>query len=166
MPRGSEVGNIQGTGIPDVGAGRLPTEEHPVIRRLLLVIACTPVIAAAQAAPAAPPPEVYLRAPANGATVARTFTVVFGLRNYGVAPAGVTGVPNTGHFHLIVDVAPPKVGEIIPKDSLNLHYGGGQIEARVTLPPGRHTLRAVLGDFEHKVISRELISKPITVTVK
>ncbi len=137
-----------------------------MIRRLLLVIACTPVIAAAQAASAAPPPEIYLQAPANGATVGRTFTVVFGLRNYGVAPAGVTGVPNAGHFHLIVDAEPPKPGEIIPKDSLNIHYGGGQIEAKVTLPPGKHTLRAVLGDFEHKVISRDLISKPVTVTVR
>jgi hypothetical protein len=137
-----------------------------VIRRLLLAIACTPVIAAAQATPAAPPPEIYLQSPANGATVGKTFTVVFGLRNYGVAPAGVTGVPNTGHFHLLVDAEPLKVGEIIPKDSLNIHYGGGQIEAKVTLPPGKHTLRVVLGDFEHKVISRELISKPITVTVR
>lgn len=137
-----------------------------MIRRLLLAIACAPVVAAAQAAPAAPPPEIYLRAPANGATVGKTFTVVFGLRNYGVAPAGVTGVPNTGHFHLVVDGEPPKPGEIIPKDSLNIHYGGGQIEAKVTLPTGRHTLRAILGDFEHKVISRDLISKPITVTVK
>ena len=139
-----------------------------MIRRLFAIALCLPVVAAAQAAPQspAPPPEVFIRSPASGATVNRTFTVVFGLRNYGVAPAGVTGVPNTGHFHLIVDVAPPAVGEIIPKDSVNIHFGGGQIEARVTLKPGRHTLRAVLGDFEHRVTQKEFISKPITVVVK
>lgn len=139
-----------------------------MIRRLLALALCMPIIAAAQAAPQAPapPPEIFLRSPANGATVAHTFTVVFGLRNYGVAPAGVAGVPNAGHFHVIVDVAPPAVGEVIPKDSVNLHFGGGQIETKITLPPGKHTLRVVLGDFEHKVISKELISKPVTVTVK
>ena len=31
--------------------------------------------------------------------------------------------------------------------------------------PGKHTLRVVLGDFEHKVIAG-LVSKPVTVTVK
>lgn len=139
-----------------------------MIRRLLVLALVLPVGAAAQAAPAqpAPPPEIFLRSPANGATVSRTFTVVFGLRNYGVAPAGVTGVPNTGHFHLVVDVTPPAVGVVIPKDSLNLHFGAGQIETTISLPPGKHTLRVVLGDFEHKVISTALISKPVTVTVK
>ncbi|HVZ48772.1 MAG TPA: DUF4399 domain-containing protein [Gemmatimonadaceae bacterium] len=139
-----------------------------MIRRLLALAAAFPVIAAAQAAPQqpAPPPEVFIRSPADGATVPATFTVVFGLRNYGVAPAGVTGVPNAGHFHLIVDVAPPAVGQIIPKDSVNIHFGGGQIETKVTLKPGKHTLRAVLGDFEHRVTQKEFISKPITVIVK
>ena len=137
-----------------------------MIRRLFALALCLPFVAAAQAAPQPQTPEVFIRSPANGATVSRTFTVVFGLRNYGVAPAGVTGVPNTAHFHLVVDVAPPAVGEIIPKDSVNIHFGGGQIEAKVTLKPGKHTLRAVLGDFEHRVTMQEYISKPITVTVR
>lgn len=137
-----------------------------MIRRLFTIAMFMSVVAVAPAAAqAAPPPEIFIRSPANGATVGKTFTVVFGLRNYGVAPAGVSGVPNTGHFHVIVDVAPPAAGVVIPKDSLNIHFGGGQIEARITLPPGKHTLRAVLGDYEHKVIGG-LISKPITVTVK
>ncbi|MBM4194592.1 MAG: DUF4399 domain-containing protein [Gemmatimonadetes bacterium] len=120
---------------------------------------------AAPAPAAAPKPEIFFRAPANGATVPATFPVVFGLRNYGVAPAGVnaTGV---GHFHVLVNTAAPATGVVIPQDTVNLHFGKGQIETTITLKPGRHTLRLVLGDHEHKVIGPELISAPITVTVR
>ena len=33
------------------------------------------------------------------------------------------------------------------------------------MTPGRHVLRAVLGDYTHKVISMQLVSKPVTITV-
>ena len=138
-----------------------------MIRRLLCLALCAPLVAAAQSAPAtaAPPPEIFFRTPANGATVAPTFDVVFGLKNYGVAPAGVN-INGTGHFHVLIDAAAPAPGIVIPSDSLNRHYGTGVIETRLTLAPGRYTLRVVLGDHEHKVIRPELVSAPITVTVR
>lgn len=141
-----------------------------MIRRLLSLVLFAPFVAAAQSAPAAsaapaPKPEIFFRAPANNATVAQTFDVVFGLRNYGVAPAGINA-SMTGHFHIVIDMDPPAVGALIPKDAMNLHYGTGAIETKVTLPPGRHTLRIVLGDMDHKVISTDLISAPITITVR
>jgi hypothetical protein len=124
-----------------------------------------PTAAYAQASPPAAAPEIYLRVPANNAVVTPTFTVEFGLRNYGVAPATVK-LGNTGHFHLLINVDAPADGVIIPADSLHRHYGAGQIETTLTLAPGTYTLRAVLGDFEHKVINRQLISKPVRITVK
>lgn len=128
-----------------------------------------PVAAEAQQAtpPAAAPPkpEIYLRTPKDGATVRGTFPVEFGLRNYGVAPAGMN-LAGTGHFHILINVEPPPVGTVIPADSLHRHYGGGQIETTLTLAPGTYTLRAVLADHEHKVISRELISAPVRITVR
>jgi hypothetical protein len=127
-----------------------------------------PVGAQATPAPAPPPPaaEIFIREPRNGAVVASTFSVVFGLRNYGVAPAGAN-FPRTGHFHLLIDGAPvPPVGTVVPADSLNRHFGSGVIETRLTLSPGRHRLRAVLADHEHKVIGPELVSKEITITVR
>ena len=140
-----------------------------MIRRALLLAVALPIVAAAQAAaPAqpAPKPEIFLRAPANGATVSSPVTLVFGLRNYGVAPAGVN-VSNTGHFHVIIDGDVPAPGTVIPpNDDHNHHFGTGVIEAKLTLAPGKHTLRVVLGDFEHKVISTDLVSKPVTITVK
>ena len=124
-------------------------------------------LAAQQAAPAAakPAPQIFLRAPRDGAAVPTTFPVEFGLRNYGVAPAGVT-VPNTGHFHILINADVPPVGTIIPTDSLHRHFGAGQIETTLTLAPGTYTLRVVLGDFEHKVISPELVSAPVRITVR
>lgn len=141
---------------------------HGMIRRALFFIACLPLVAAAQGAAAQTPlkPEIFIREPATGATVPPTFTVVFGLRNYGVAPAGIK-VDNTGHFHIIIDGPVPAVGAVIPpNDSIHRHYGTGAIEAKLTLRPGTYTLRLVLADFEHKVIGPDLISAPVTITVK
>lgn len=139
------------------------------MRRAFLLLLSLPSLAAAQAAPAqsAPKPEVFIREPANGATVPQTFSVVFGLRNYGVAPAGIK-VDNTGHFHILIDnaVLPPPGTVIPPNDSTTRHFGTGAIEVRLTLSPGPHTLRAVLADFEHKVIGPELVSAPIRITVR
>jgi hypothetical protein len=121
--------------------------------------------AAPAAAKPAAPPEIYFRAPADGASITGAIPVVFGLRNYGVAPAGVN-VTGAGHFHVLINKEAPANGVVIPTDSLHRHFGTGAIETTLTLAPGRYTLRLVLGDFEHKVINASLVSKPITVTVK
>jgi hypothetical protein len=63
----------------------------------------------------------------------------------GVAPAGVEW-PNTGHHHLLIDVDDSlDPNEPIPQDKKHLHFGAGQTEALIKLPPGKHTLRLVLG---------------------
>lgn len=121
--------------------------------------------AAAPAATAAAP-RIFLRAPADKAVIrGGTVTVVFGLENYGVAPAGVD-FPMTGHFHLLVDTEAPAPGEIIPTSAQHVHYGKGQIQTTIELAPGRHVLRAVLGDHQHRVISTALVSAPVTITVR
>lgn len=119
----------------------------------------------AQARPATPAPQIGFRAPRDNAVVDQTFDLAFGLKNYGVAPAGVN-LPNTGHFHVLINVDPPAPGVVVPADSLHRHFGGGQIETSLTLAPGRYTLRLVLADFEHKVIGPSLISAPIRITVR
>ncbi|MBA3853639.1 MAG: hypothetical protein C0503_04435 [Gemmatimonas sp.] len=139
--------------------------------RLALVLSAlalsAPTLAAQVAAPAAqqPVPEISIREPRDGATVPRTFTLVFGLKNWGVAPASVN-FPRTGHFHVLINTDAGAPGTVIPADSLHRHFGTGAIETTLTLAPGSYTLRAVLGDHEHKVISRELVSAPIRITVR
>jgi hypothetical protein len=83
----------------------------------------------------------------------------------GIAPAGVN-FPNTGHHHLLIDVNEPlDLDKPIPQDKNHLHFGAGQTEARLDLPPGRHTLQLVLGDAKHYPFKPPLVSKRITITV-
>jgi len=117
------------------------------------------------AAPAdTPAPVIGILVPFSGQRVRSPVTVRFRLANYGVAPAG-TNVDRTGHFHLLIDSEAGAPGTVIPADSLHIHYGKGQIEVSVPMKPGRHVLRAVLGDHAHKVISKALISSPLRITV-
>jgi hypothetical protein len=81
-----------------------------------------------------------------------------------VAPAGVDK-PNTGHHHLLIDADPPPMDREIPNDKNHLHFGGGLTEARIELPPGRHTLQLLFADAEHVPHNPPLLSNKITVIV-
>jgi len=108
--------------------------------------------------------KAYIISPKNGDTVAETFTIKFGLKGMGVAPAGVNK-PKTGHHHLLIDAKVlPKPG--VPMGSDVKHFGGGQTETTVTLPKGEHTLQLVLGDMSHIPHEPMVVSKKITITVK
>ena len=80
-------------------------------------------------------PSVSLLEPANGATVGTTFKVVFGVNGMKVAPAGDI-VANSGHNHLLINKTPVAAGQSVPFDDQHRHFGTGQTEAMITLPPG------------------------------
>jgi hypothetical protein len=126
---------------------------------------CTLLIA--QQFPRMAAPEgasVYIVSPENGATVDRTFTIVFGLAGMGVAPAGIE-MPNTGHHHLLINVDPlPDMSAPLGADVM--HFGLGQTEATITLEPGQHTLQLVLGDHLHIPHNPPVMSEKITITVR
>jgi len=110
--------------------------------------------------------EVYIIAPANGATVPQTFTVKFGLKGMGIAPAGVNH-PNTGHHHLLIDVDQlPDFSAPLPATDNVRHFGAGQTETELTLPPGEHTLQLVFADYLHVPHDPPVVSEKITITVK
>lgn len=108
---------------------------------------------------------VYFIEPADGATVASPVKVVFGLKGMGIAPAGVEKA-STGHHHLIINAPLPDLKLPIPADDNHRHFGGGQTETAVELPPGKHTLQLLLGDHFHVPHDRPVASKQITITVK
>jgi hypothetical protein len=112
------------------------------------------------------PPDAYLYIiwPNDGARIKGAFWVRFGLRNMGVSRAGDT-TPGVGHHHLLVNVDSFDPNEPLPTDKNHLHFGGGQTEARLELPPGQYTLQLVLGDAEHRPFKPPLVSKKIRVTV-
>jgi len=108
---------------------------------------------------------VYIVSPADGATVSSPVTVVFGLKGMGVAPAG-TQTENTGHHHLIIDAPLPGLDDPIPADDNHKHFGGGQTETTIELPPGEHTLQLLLGDLNHVPHDPPVTSDRITITVE
>lgn len=137
---------------------------------LVLTLGLAPLApASAQEAPArTASPEgarLYLISPEDGATVKSPVVVRFGLRDMGVAPAGVAS-PGTGHHHLLIDVEElPPMGQPIPANEHYVHFGGGQTETKVELAPGRHTLRLLLGDANHIPHDPPVVSDPVTITV-
>ena len=122
---------------------------------------------AAQSGWTAAPKDVYIYIgwPNDGEAVKGRFKVWFGLRNFGVAPAGVRK-DNTGHHHLLVDADLPPMDEPIPNNRNYIHFGKGQTETYLELPPGRHTLQLLMGDAEHIPHDPPILSKKITITVR
>jgi hypothetical protein len=115
--------------------------------------------------PSAPGAEVYFTDPVKeGAVLPPKFTMNFGLKNMGLAPAG-TDRENSGHHHLLIDTELPPLDQPIPNDFNHLHFGGGQSEAEVSLKHGQHTLQLLMGDKDHIAHTPPVMSKRITVRV-
>lgn len=133
-----------------------------ILASLLAALACGSAMAAS---PRPDNARVYIIWPGDGAVIhGGKMWVRFGLRNMGVAPAGVERA-NTGHHHLIIDADLPPFDEEIPADRNHLHFGAGQSEARVELPPGKHTLQLLFADHNHVPHDPPLFSDKITITV-
>lgn len=139
------------------------------MRKLFAVAALMASLAsaAASAANAAANAYCYIGWPSDGAVLpaGKPFKVWFGLRNMGVAPKGVA-FNNTGHHHLLIDVDMPPAGKEIPSDRNHLHFGAGETETMLELPPGKHTLQLLMGDENHVPHTPPVTSHKITITVK
>lgn len=109
--------------------------------------------------------EAYIISPQDGETVRSPFVVRFGLKGMGVAPAGVE-MPGTGHHHLIIDAPLPPAGQPVPFDDQHKHFGKGQTETELSLPPGEHTLQLILGDHTHVPHDPPVASRQIRVRVE
>ncbi|OJA27230.1 DUF4399 domain-containing protein [Burkholderia ubonensis] len=139
-------------------------------RATLLVMAATVlaprIVFAAGRTPSPPGAEAYIIWPSDGATITGgKFWVRMGLRNMGICPKGIERA-NVGHHHLLIDADLPPLDQPIPSDRNHLHYGAGQTEARIELPPGKHTLQMLMGDHDHVPHDPPVYSKKITITVK
>ena len=110
--------------------------------------------------------KAYIISPKDGKSVNKKFTVRFGLKGMGVAPAA-NDKENTGHQHLLiaVDRLPAHDRPLVASENIR-HFGGGQTEVTLELPPGKHTLQLVLGDWIHLAHDPPVVSKKVTITVK
>lgn len=140
-----------------------------MFHQLLKTTICSMLLIAGASFASTPSPDgaqVYIISPADGAEITSPVVVKFGLKGMGVAPAGIDK-SNTGHHHLLIDVAGSPAGDKpLPADANHKHFGGGQTETTIELAPGRHTLQLILGDKAHIPHTPPVMSEKITITVK
>jgi len=102
--------------------------------------------------------------PKDGAIVSSPFKVVFAVAGMEVVPAGEMRT-NTGHHHLIINAESIPEGTVIPFDDTHKHFGKGQTETEVSLPPEKYKLTMQFANGAHQSYGPQL-SKSIEVIVK
>lgn len=86
-------------------------------------------------------------------------TVKMGAEGIAIKPAGPVEA-GSGHHHVLVDVPDGiAAGAVVPKDDRHVHFGQGQTEAQLALPPGQHTLTLQLADGVHRSYGPALSAK-------
>lgn len=107
--------------------------------------------------------ESYFTNLKDGAVVEAPFMARFGLSMRGLVPAGKTA-GRAGHHHLLINQALPlDFKKPLPFTDQYIHFGKGQMEMMVDLPPGKYELRLLLADQAH--IPYFVYSKPLSITV-
>jgi hypothetical protein len=113
-------------------------------------------------------PRVFFVEPQDGATVKSPVHLKFGIENYQVAavPQGTvdTARPNMGHYHVAVDSDCLSAGTTIQKAAPWVHFGTGNSEIDMQLPPGMHKLTLELGDDMHRAVEGLCTSITVNVT--
>ena len=107
----------------------------------------------------------------DGDKVTSPFRVAFVVSGMGVAPVKAGKLDGTGHHHILIDMPlPVDIKASIPFDKpeelLHQHYkhfGKGETETVLTLPPGKHTLRLLFADHAH--VPYYIDSKEISIEV-
>ena len=133
-----------------------PAESEPMVAEQP---AALPRTASAEAA------RLFFITPADGETVTNPVSVQFGLEGMSVVAAGVNEA-HSGHHHLLVDTDLPELGLPIPADASHIHFGDASTATDLTLEPGEHTLRLLLGDHLHIPHDPPVMSDTITVTIE
>ena len=109
--------------------------------------------------------RVFFISPANGDTVSNPIAIEFGIEGMSVVAAGVNE-DHSGHHHLLVDTDVPDTGLPIPADANHIHFGDASTATELTLAPGEHTLRLLLGDHLHIPHDPPVVSDPISIMVE
>lgn len=107
----------------------------------------------------------------NGDRVRSPFRVAFAVSGMGVSPVVAGDIKSTGHHHILIDMPlPVDIKAPIPFDKPDeylhqhyKHYGNGETEAVLDLPPGKHRLRLLFADHRH--VPYYIASREIEITV-
>ncbi len=108
-------------------------------------------------------PEAYFTNVKSGDAVSSPFLLAFGLSMRGLVPAG-HAAGSAGHHHLLINQPLPlDFTKALPFTEKYIHFGKGQMDAVVDLPPGDYEFRLVLADQGH--IPYFVYSKPLRLKV-
>ena len=107
-------------------------------------------------------PEAYFTNVHDGQVLEAPFVLRFGLSMRGLVPAGHKA-GRAGHHHLLVDQPLPlDFQKPLPFTKHYIHFGKGQMETVVDLPPGSYTFNLLLADKGH--IPYFVFGKPVRLT--
>lgn len=135
------------------------------MKKPTLVAALVAALTALLAACAAPEPQVSFSAPQNGATVSSPVPVKFAAQNFRIEPAGAVNT-GAGHLHVMIDTPCVPAGQVIVNDDTHKHFGKAQMEAEITLTPGKHTLCLQAADGGHTALPGAGMTQQISITVQ
>ena len=109
-----------------------------------------------------PKGKVFFSEPKDGAEINGPVKVVMVVEGMKIKPAGEI-VEGTGHHHLLINEDFTPAGQVIPTDDAHRHFGKGQTEAVLDLPPGSYKLTLQLADGLHRSYGKELSA---TINIK
>ncbi len=102
-----------------------------------------------------PTGRVFFSEPKDGAVINGPVKVVMGVEGIAIKPAGEV-VEDTGHHHILINKGFMAPGQVIPTDSTHRHFGKGQTETILNLPPGDYTLTLQFADGLHRSYGEKL----------
>lgn len=101
----------------------------------------------------------------DNATITSPFKLQMGTEAMKIDTAGPV-VAGSGHHHLLINAGDSiPTGEVVPKDSAHVHFGKGQTEYELALPPGKYKLTLQMADGLHRSYGSKLAGS-VTVTIK
>ena len=118
-----------------------------------------------------PKGRVFFSEPKDGAEIKGPVKVVMVVEGMEIKPAGegVEGTPfityqnATGHHHILINKDFIPAGQVIPTDDADRHFGKGQTEAVLDLPPGDYKLTLQFADGLHRSYGKDLSA---TINIK
>lgn len=110
-----------------------------------------------------PTGKVYFSEPKDGAQIQGPVKVVMVVEGMQVKPAGEVS-EGTGHHHVLINKESIPAGQVIPTDDADRHFGKGQTETTLDLPPGDYTLTLQFADGLHRSYGKDM-SQTIKIKV-
>ncbi len=143
------------------------------MRKWIFLLACLAWLGCNQTSTTPPPASPTEQAPSkrvffvnlnDGDTVTSPVLIQMGVEGMEVHPAGQEK-PDSGHHHIVVNGSFVPEGEVVPANENHIHFGKGDTETELELPPGEHTLTLQFADYAHRSYG-EALSATIKVSVE